>query len=163
PGSRSRRPRVVRGVRVAGRGRGQRFHAGPQLRPLSRSVRAEKADNPFEDVMTIFLFIAVAFAFVGAVIDWRTGHIPNTLTLGALSCAALPLLMYARGGMGGGDVKLFAAIGALALPLAGLEAQTYAFISALFIAPARLAYDGVLLRTVRNAFTMFMNPFRRAS
>ena len=143
--------------------------------------------------MMVFLFAAAAIAFVGAVIDFRTGHIPNWLTLGgwagaliahfaygahedglgfgltevgralfgSLACAAVPLFMYAKGGMGGGDVKLFAAIGALALPLAGLEAQTYTFVAALLIAPARLAYDGTLLRTLKNTLSLLVNPLRK--
>lgn len=143
--------------------------------------------------MMIFLCAAALVAFVGAIIDFKTGHIPNALTLGALvaaliahvaygawmdgasgalseggralfgmvACAAVPLLMYAKGGMGGGDVKLFAAIGALALPLAGLEAQTYTFVAALLIAPARLAYDGTLFRTLKNAFGLLLNPMRK--
>lgn len=143
--------------------------------------------------MMVFLISAAIVALAGAVIDFRTGHIPNGLTLGAwgaalaahlahggwqaglagalgesgralfgsLACAAIPLLMYAKGGMGGGDVKLFAAIGAMVLPLAGLEAQTYTFVAALFLAPARLAYDGVLFRTLRNTLSILLNPLRR--
>lgn len=143
--------------------------------------------------MMLFLIAAALVAFAGAITDFRTGHIPNGLTLGALggafvahvahgtweagmsgavnetgralfgavACAAIPLVMYAKGGMGGGDVKLFAAIGAMALPLAGLEAETYTFIAALFIAPARLAYDGVLFRTLRNTLAMALNPLRQ--
>jgi prepilin peptidase CpaA len=142
--------------------------------------------------MTAFLLAAGIVALVAAITDWRTGHIPNVVTLaplaaaprahfehgaieaglvpglyemgrsllGAFVCGLVPFAMFVLGGMGGGDVKLFAAIGALVLPLTGLEAETYAFISALFVAPARLAYDGVLLRTLGNVAVMVTNPFR---
>jgi prepilin peptidase CpaA len=80
--------------------------------------------------------------------------------LGALACSVVPLFLFVKGGIGGGDVKLFAALGALTLPLAGLEAQTYAFVAALVVAPARLAFDGVLLRTLKNTAVLVANPFR---
>ena len=143
--------------------------------------------------MSIFMLAAVILAFVAAVIDWRTGHIPNPLTfgaliaaivghaihggwtggfslamteggfafLGAVLCAIIPAFLYWKGGMGGGDVKLFAALGALTFTMAGLEAQTYAFIAALFFAPLRLAYEGTLFRTIKNALALLLNPFRK--
>jgi prepilin peptidase CpaA len=46
--------------------------------------------------------------------------------LGATLCALLPLMMYRSLGLGGGDVKLFAAIGALTNAGVGLRAETYA-------------------------------------
>jgi prepilin peptidase CpaA len=145
--------------------------------------------------MMPFLLAAALVAFTAAIIDWRTGHIPNSVTLvplaaapfahlahglhagganaglfemggsvlGALACGAVPLVAFMCGGMGGGDVKLLAALGALTLPVVGLEAETYAFAVALFVAPVRLAYDGVLLRTLRNALTIVTNPFRSKS
>jgi prepilin peptidase CpaA len=83
-----------------------------------------------------FLFGAVLVALVGAVSDVRSARIPNRLTYAAL-LAALPLraallglaglksgaigmlvagglflLLFALGAMGGGDMKLMAAVGA---------------------------------------------------
>ncbi len=142
--------------------------------------------------MTAFLLAAAVVALVAATTDWRTGHIPNVVTLaplaaaplahfahgaieggtvpalyelgrsvlGAVACGLVPFAMFVLGGMGGGDVKLFAAIGALVLPMTGLEAETYSFVAALFVAPARLAYDGVLLRTLGNVAVLATNPFR---
>lgn len=139
----------------------------------------------------IFLGAAVAVSAVAAWKDYRTGEIPNRLTLlplalaplahaalafrrggagaaleagglsifGAVACAIVPLLLYRAGGMFGGDVKLLAAIGALCLPLAGIEAEFYAFLSAALYAPARLAYEGKLLRTLRNTLSLVLNPF----
>ncbi|MCA9581994.1 MAG: prepilin peptidase, partial [Myxococcales bacterium] len=83
------------------------------------------------------LGIAIAITAISAVTDTRTGHIPNWITfppillapigyglffgwygfgqsvLGLLACGVVPYFMFWQGGMGGGDVKLFAALGAL--------------------------------------------------
>src|SRR5450432_4164605 len=107
--------------------------------------------------MLPFLIAAVIVAGLAAFSDWRTGIIPDKLTLpallgaplaylgrgiathagidaavteagwslgGALVCAAIPLLLYRQSAIGFGDVKLFAALGALLEPMIGLEAQT---------------------------------------
>jgi prepilin peptidase CpaA len=140
-----------------------------------------------------FLVLATVLAATAAWFDWRTGHIPNWLTLlglaaavlghlvhgsmvaglgggveqaglslgGALGCALVPMFMYWKGAMGGGDVKLFAALGAALHPLAGLEAETYAFVAAMLLAPAQLAWEGTLLRTLSNTVTLVVNPLRK--
>src|SRR5437016_893062 len=38
---------------------------------------------------------------------------------GAVICALVPLLMYRANAIGGGDVKIFAALGALCFPMVG--------------------------------------------
>jgi len=78
---------------------------------------------------------------------------------GILVCVAVPLLMYQKGAIGGGDVKLFAALGAILRPTIGIEAEMYGFVAAALIAPARLAYDGKLLVTLRNSLFLVVNPF----
>ena len=140
-----------------------------------------------------FLAFATLLAAAAAWFDWRTGHIPNRLTLlglavailghflhgtmtaglgagveqaafavlGALGCALVPLFMRWKGAMGGGDVKLFAALGAALHPLAGLEAETYAFVAAMLLAPAKLAWEGTLLRTLASTVTLVVNPLRK--
>lgn len=140
-----------------------------------------------------FLAFATILAATAAWFDWRTGHIPNRLTLlglaaailghfvhgtmiggvgvgveqagfavgGALGCALVPLFMYWKGAMGGGDVKLFAALGAALHPLAGLEAETYAFVAAMLLAPAKLAWEGKLLHTFANTLALVANPLRK--
>ena len=139
-----------------------------------------------------FLATAVLVAAVAAWYDWRTGHIPNWVSLpplavapvahlgasvvtgqsqeavqaagfsilGAGVCALVPLVLYRAGAIGGGDVKLLAAIGALCRPKIGIEAEFYAFMAAAIIAPARLAYEGKLFRVLGNAITILVNPFR---
>jgi prepilin peptidase CpaA len=108
----------------------------------------------------ILVVIAVVVAAVGAVIDARTGHLPNWLTLGALGaapvmwfvlgvqaegvrtgvallgtsllgallCAVGPAVAFFRGGLGGGDVKLLAMVGAFLGVEQGLEALLWTFV-----------------------------------
>jgi len=125
---------------------------------------------------------SVLIAGIAAVTDWRTGHIPNWLTLpplviapivhglaggyqglllsvaGIVGCGLVPYLIFRLKGMAGGDVKLFAAIGAVAGPFMGIEAQFYAFIFAALFALGRLAWQGKLLRTLANTFYLGLNP-----
>lgn len=78
--------------------------------------------------------------------------------LGAVSCAVVPGLLYRQDAIGGGDVKLLAAVGALLQPHLGLEAEMYAFFAAGIIAPAFLAYEGKLFRTIKNTALLALNP-----
>jgi prepilin peptidase CpaA len=126
---------------------------------------------------------ALVVAGLAALYDWRTGHIPNWLTLGALwlGCVAhsligidqlgargaaaaalsslmglvvaglVPLLLYRLGAMGGGDVKLLAALGVWCRAAEGIELELYAFVIAALYAGARLAYRGQLLRCLGGA------------
>ena len=79
--------------------------------------------------------------------------------LGAIACALVPLLLYRLNAIGGGDVKLLVAVGALCQWLIGIEAEFYAFIAAALFAPARLAWEGKLLKTLGNTFVLVANPF----
>jgi prepilin peptidase CpaA len=137
-----------------------------------------------------FLVAAAIVTAIAAWIDYRTGHIPNWLTLGplaaaplahaavafamgrqsaaldalglsllgALVCGLVPLLLFRVDAIGGGDVKLLAAVGALCGPLLGIEAELYGFLTAAALAPARLAYEGKLLRVLGNTAAIAMNP-----
>jgi prepilin peptidase CpaA len=143
--------------------------------------------------MTAFFVAAVLVAAVAAWVDWKTGEIPNWLTLGALALAPLahlsharaigatmeesaieggasiagaivtalvPLLLYRQNAMGGGDVKLYAALGAILHPSIGIEAAMYSFIAAALLAPIRLIYEGKFLNSMKNAATIGANLFR---
>ena len=80
---------------------------------------------------------------------WRAGLAAlATSVAGALLCASAPALLFLRGCLGGGDVKLFAALGACCQPLVGIELQLYSFILAAAFAPARLAYEGRLFQVL---------------
>jgi prepilin peptidase CpaA len=79
--------------------------------------------------------------------------------VGILGCSAVPLLLYRVNAMGGGDVKLLASVGVWAGPILGLQVELYAFVLAAIYAPARLAYQGQLLRLIGNSAAMLKNPF----
>ena len=144
---------------------------------------------------SIFLIVAVAAALLAALIDWRTGQIPNWLTLGLLAvapfahalvdgkkggmsaaavafgfsvlgaaiCGLAPLLIWMAGGGGGGDLKIFAALGALLGTNVGLEAEMYAFIGASLYSLAWMAYQGKLFQTLGRTATLLINPFLPAA
>ncbi len=91
------------------------------------------------------LVTTIVLVSVAAFTDWRRGEIPNWLTLPAIALAPVlfwwqhgsqglifsvlgiigvglvPYLMFRMDGMGGGDVKLFAALGALHGVSLGME------------------------------------------
>ena len=93
--------------------------------------------------------LGVAFGAVGASLA------------GLALCSAVPLFMWWKHAIGGGDLKLFAAIGALLGPSVGFEAQLYVFVLAALIAPAKLAYDGSLWRSLRNVGSLLLNVVRK--
>src|SRR4051812_48613515 len=59
---------------------------------------------------------------------------------GGARCAIVPLILYRQSAVGGGDLKLFVALGALLQPRRGVEAQMYSFFAGAILAPAKLAY-----------------------
>ncbi len=128
--------------------------------------------------------LALGVAGVAAFWDWRRGEIPNWLTLpsilaapiayglasgaeqallsiaAALLSGLVPYLLFRRGAMGGGDVKLFCALGAITGfdLLAGIEIQLAAMAFALVAACAGLAWKGDLIRTLGNAIIVTVGP-----
>jgi len=139
-----------------------------------------------------FLAVAVLVTAVAAWFDWRTGEMPNAVTLGPLLlapvahgvvtalaggplqaaveaagysvlgaavCALVPMGLYRAAAIGGGDVKLFAALGALTQTLIGVEAEFYACLAACVIAFGALAYEGKLFKVLGNTFRLAVNPF----
>jgi prepilin peptidase CpaA len=134
------------------------------------------------------LAAAVAIALAGALFDWRTGKIPDRLTLGMLlvapiahaawaydvdpvamsalrGCASsllgaaaggvLPFLLLRAGGVGGGDVKLCLALGAITGPGFAFHAVTYAMIAALAHGLALVVRRNALGETWRNVLRLF--------
>jgi prepilin peptidase CpaA len=82
---------------------------------------------------------------------------------GALLCAVAPGVLYWKNGMGGGDLKLFAALGALCHPMTGLELELTAFALTSLVVPARLAYEGRLFKVLGSSLALALNPLLPAS
>jgi len=134
--------------------------------------------------VTIAAGLALCVAATAAFCDWRRGEIPNWLTLPVLLLAPLsyglafgieyalhslaagllgglvPYLLFRRRAMGGGDVKLFGALGAVMGfdLLLGVEIQLAAFVAALVVASSALAWKGALTNTLKNALVVFLGP-----
>lgn len=132
----------------------------------------------------LFLLCAALCASIGAVHDWRTRRIPNLLTgssmllglllhlvLGGweqlglaaaagLLCGAGFLLFFVVGGMGGGDVKLMAAVGCIA----GFGSLTELFLSTILIggifALVLAILRGRLKRTLANVCALIFHHGR---
>jgi prepilin peptidase CpaA len=126
--------------------------------------------------------IAVGLAAAAAVSDWRTGRIPNWMTLpplaaapvvylfvggpaaglgsviGALVCGIIPYVLFRRDAIGGGDVKLFAALGAIVGLSVGLEGQLFAFILAAIWALGQATAGGGLRAMLLNVGRLVVNP-----
>ena len=81
---------------------------------------------------------------------------------GIAVCGIVPLVSYARKEMGGGDVKLFAAIGALCGPVLGFDAEGFAFaILFAIVFPWRVIRSGAFRDRLHNAGTWVTNVFRQ--
>lgn len=78
--------------------------------------------------------------------------------VGAIACGLVPLLLYRLGALGGGDLKLLLGLGAVLGVRLGIEAELYGFVAAALYAPARLAYEGKLMRTLGNTAALAANP-----
>ena len=125
----------------------------------------------------------LAVSLIASVTDFRSGLIPNWLTLptlllgpclgaafagghgaalsllGMLIAGGLPLLFLHLGGMGGGDVKLFAALGGLGGARLGLEIEAFALSCACLWGVAKLAYQGQLMGSLHSSVRLFTNLF----
>jgi len=125
--------------------------------------------------------LALCVTFVSAVTDTRSGRIPNWLTLplipiallthsyatgwsgltqsllGLVACALVPLLLFSRAAMGGGDVKLLAALGSVLGPSLGIEVQLGAFLVMTFFVMAKMCWNGQLWLLFKNAWVAGCN------
>ncbi len=132
--------------------------------------------------------MAMACAATGAVLDLRRQRIPNWLSYtslglalatrlywsgwrgaadglwGMLACAGLLFVFFLRGGMGGGDVKLMAAVGAWAVARQGLMVLLATALAGLLLALGVLCLRGrfgeTLRRTLRLAHFHFTTRLR---
>lgn len=101
---------------------------------------------------------------VGAVDSGVTGALRGLgfALIGVAACSILPFIAWRRGEMGGGDVKLFAAIGALLGPVIGFDVQTITFLLSLSVLfPWRLARHGALRVAAVNVRIGLANLFKR--
>lgn len=82
--------------------------------------------------------------------------------LGAFACGIVPFLAWRKGEMGGGDVKLFAAIGALVGPGLGFDVEARAFaLSLLVLFPYRLIRHRALGVALKNVGIGLANVFKK--
>lgn len=79
--------------------------------------------------------------------------------VGLCIVSVVPALLYRMGGLGGGDLKLLAVVGAALGPYLGLEAELYAFACVLLYAPARLLLEGKLRRAAQVSGALMLRPF----
>lgn len=127
---------------------------------------------------------ALALAVVATITDWREARIRNWLTLppllvapavhgtllgwagalasvlGGILCGLPMFLLWTKRGIGGGDVKLLAAIGVVAGVRAGLEIELMTLVVGGLYALGRVASDGKLGATLGNSMTIVANLFR---
>jgi prepilin peptidase CpaA len=97
-----------------------------------------------------------------AISDSRSGQLGTHLALfglGTLIAGMIPLAMYVCRALGAGDVKLMAMCGAGLGPVAGLEAELYAFGFGAMYALGLAAYGGELWQTLRGSAVLLTNPF----
>jgi len=141
-------------------------------------------ENVAQHAPTLAMLVMAA---VAAYTDFKTGLIPNRVVLfgallggmarllvvasagssplvlaytllgGIVLCSIVPGVLYALGGMGGGDLKLFAAIGLCMGPLVGMDIQLVSYVVALLLVPLYLAREGRLRATVRQSATVLQN------
>jgi prepilin peptidase CpaA len=133
----------------------------------------------------ILIGTVLSVTAVAAIIDHRTGHIPNWLTLpmlvaapvfygivsgfhaamlslvGAILVGVIPFLVYRSGGLGGGDVKLFMAIGAVLGAGLGFRVELYSFLGGAAFGVILLAKRGQLRQGMRAMIKSLTRPFQR--
>jgi prepilin peptidase CpaA len=136
------------------------------------------------------LALACAATLAAAGTDARTGRIPNLLTLpllpaglalgffqggalglgsallGCVLCFAVPygLLRFSRGkAIGGGDVKLFAGLGALLGPSAGLQVELASLVLLALFALLALTWRGQLWALLKRTGWLAVNALLPAA
>jgi prepilin peptidase CpaA len=124
----------------------------------------------FQDLRTGLIpnRVVLAGAIVGLGVSWTSAAVSGggsgllsavgLSLLGLVLVGAVPMLLYRAGGIGGGDVKLLATVGAVLGPYMGLEAELYSFSLTLLYAPARLIWEGKLLTSMRTIGLLVATP-----
>lgn len=122
------------------------------------TITAAVTDWRTRTIPNLITFGGLAFGIVShAAIGFVEGGVSAGLRgilvalAGALLCGILPFFSFVRGQMGGGDVKLFAAIGAMVGPALGWETQAATFIvAALIIAPFMAIRSGIFRSKIQQ-------------
>ena len=130
--------------------------------------------------MQWFHLVMLAVAAIAAVTDYRTGLIPNRLTFPVIAatplvflpfsleaashsvaaiavCGLVPYCMYRLRTLGGGDVKLFAALGGLGGVTMGLELMMLSLMVAMGLALVLMACRGQLQAVLLNVWRILQN------
>lgn len=105
-------------------------------------IRTHRIPNPL-------VLVGLVLGLAGH--GWRGGGPGLLLSLEGIAVAGLALLPYALGGLGAGDVKLFAVVGALMGPAFLLWTLLGTILAGGLLALAWAARRGVLRETVGNA------------
>ncbi len=132
----------------------------------------------FDHLPSLTVTWMLALTAAAALTDTRRGLIPNWLTLptltlapcaqllcfgalgaanalgGVLACGLVPLAMFGMRAIGGGDVKLFAALGALCGASLGLELQLASYAIAAVVGLAAAARNGLLAPLLSRALRL---------
>ena len=143
-----------------------------RLPPTARLIRKRAFVEKY------FLIAAVLVALAGAVTDVRSARIPNKLTyaallvalslrstllglsglksgaLGMLIAGGLFLVLFVLGAMGGGDMKLMAAVGAWVGSTQVATLILAAAIAGGILALGRILFRNMLGETLRNTFRL---------
>lgn len=109
---------------------------------------------------------AIVLASVLAALPQGGGAVARaclSMAIGTLLVSLVPLLLYRLDGIGGGDVKLLAVVGAALGPYLGIEAELYAFGCVVLYAPGRLLWEGKLQQSLRTTGRLLLRPFTPAS
>jgi prepilin peptidase CpaA len=133
------------------------------------------------DLFTVKAMVALGVGFIACATDLRSRRIPNVLTLGAAGAAlvygavtggwnglgtatlgwligALAFIVpFALGGLGGGDVKLLAAIGAWLGPAGAFWVALYAGVAGGVMALGVALATGYLRRALSNVSMLLMH------
>jgi prepilin peptidase CpaA len=90
--------------------------------------------------------------------DATLGATIVSMSVGLVACSIAPAALYAAGALGGGDLKLFAAIGLCIGPVAGLSIQLAAHLLATALLPFYFLRRGGGLRALRRTGRILLNP-----
>jgi prepilin peptidase CpaA len=125
----------------------------PLLAALTWAAVGDVRSSRIPNILTFPLAVA------GIAASFMTGHVltPWQAVFGLLVGFALPLPSFVLGAMGGGDVKLLAAVGAWVGPTGALIVYAASAIVGMLIVLAQAAMQGRLSALFRNSAVVAVN------